>query len=201
MKSLFTARAVLAALAAMDSLTAVPQNRSEDVAPPSSLPAQAAVDPNKYLIGPQDLLFIRVWREPDFTFPVAVRPDGRISIPLVGELKAAGQTPLQLAGALGQSLNQYLNKPDVTVFVTEVRSQKYYINGEVNHPGSFPLVTPMTVLEALSHAGGFRDFANTKKIRVLRGAKVFFFNYKDVTNGKHLEQNIYVENGDQIIVR
>jgi polysaccharide export outer membrane protein len=86
------------------------------------------------------------------------------------------------------------------VFVTEVRSKKYYIDGEVNRPGSFALVTPTTVLEALSHSGGFKDFANSKKIRILRGGKVYFFNFKQVTNGKHLEQNIPVENGDHIIV-
>jgi len=160
----------------------------------------APVDPDKYQIGPEDLLFIRVWREPDFTLPVAVRPDGKITMPLIGEVKAAGESPLQLTAALKQLLTQYLNNPDVNVFVTEVRSKKFYIDGEMNRPGSFALVTPTSVLEALSRGGGFRDFANTKKIRVLRGAEVRYFNYKDVTKGKHLEQNIAVENGDHIIV-
>jgi polysaccharide biosynthesis/export protein len=162
--------------------------------------ANAAVDPNKYLIGPEDILFIKVWREPDFTLAVAVRPDGKITMPLIGEIQAAQQTPIQLTKTLAESLTKYINTPDVTVSVMEVRSKKYYIDGEVNRPGSFPLVTPTKILEALSHAGGFRDFANTKKIRILRGDKVFFFNYKDVTNGKRLEQNILVENGDHIIV-
>jgi polysaccharide export outer membrane protein len=160
----------------------------------------AAVDPGKYQIGPEDLLFVRVWREPDFTLPVAVRPDGKITMPLIGEVPAAGQSPLQLTATLKQLLTQYLNNPDVSVFVTEVRSQKFYIDGEVNRPGSFALVTPTSVLEALSHSGGFREFANTKKIRVLRAGQIRRFNYKDVTNGRHLEQNIAVENGDHIIV-
>ncbi len=160
----------------------------------------AAVDPGKYQIGPEDLLFIRVWREPDFTLPVAVRPDGKITMPLIGEVRASGQSPLQLTAALKQLLTQYLNNPDVNVFVTEVRSKKFYIDGEMNRPGSFALVTPTSVLEALSRGGGFREFANTKKIRVLRGSQVRRFNYKDVTKGKHLEQNIAVENGDHIIV-
>ena len=159
-----------------------------------------AVDPGKYQIGPQDLLFVRVWREPDFTLPVVVRPDGKITMPLIGEVRAAGQSPLQLTAALKRLLMQYLNNPDVSVFVTEVRSRKFYIDGEVNRPGSFALVTPMSVLEALSHGGGFREFANTKKIRVLRGGQIRRFNYKEVTNGKHLEQNIAVEGGDHIIV-
>ena len=160
----------------------------------------APVDPGKYQIGPEDLLFIRVWREPDFTLPVAVRPDGKITMPLIGEVRAAGQSPLQLTASLKQLLTQYLNNPDVSVFVTEVRSKKFYIDGEMNRPGSFALVTPTSVLEALSRGGGFREFANTKKIRVLRGGEVRYFNYKAVTQGKHLEQNIAVENGDHIIV-
>jgi polysaccharide export outer membrane protein len=160
----------------------------------------APVDPGKYQIGPEDLLFIRVWREPDFTLPVAVRPDGKITMPLIGELRAAGQSPLQLTATLKQLLTQYLNNPDVNVFVTEVRSKKFYIDGEMNRPGSFALVTPTSVLEALSRGGGFREFANTRKIRVLRGDEVLHFNYKDVTKGRHLEQNIAVENGDHIII-
>jgi polysaccharide biosynthesis/export protein len=160
----------------------------------------APVDPGKYQIGPEDMLFVRVWREPDFTLPVAVRPDGKITMPLIGEVRAAGQSPLQLTATLKQLLTQYLNNPDVNVFVTEVRSKKFYIDGEMNRPGSFALVTPTTVLEALSRGGGFREFANTKKIRVLRGSHIRYFNYKAVTKGQHLEQNIAVENGDHIIV-
>ena len=160
----------------------------------------APVDPGKYRIGPEDLLFIRVWREPDFTLPVAVRPDGKITMPLIGEVPASGQSPLQLTATLKELLTQYLNNPDVNVFVTEVRSKKFYIDGEMNRPGSFALVTPTSVLEALSRGGGFREFANTRKIRVLRSGELRHFNYKDVTKGKHLEQNIAVENGDHIIV-
>ena len=126
-------------------------------APEAVAPAIAPVAPGKYQIGPEDLLFIRVWREPDFTLPVAVRPDGKITMPLIGDVRAAGQTPLQLTAALKESLMQYLNKPDVNVFVTEVRSKKFYIDGEMYRPGSFALVTPTTVLEALSRGGGFRE--------------------------------------------
>src|SRR5579862_4224181 len=171
-----------------------------DLAKPLDGSVAAPVDPGKYQIGPEDLLFIRVWREPDFTLPVAVRPDGKITMPLIGEVRASGQSPLQLTAELRELLTQYLNNPDVNVFVTEVRSKKFYIDGEMNRPGSFALVTPTSVLEALSRGGGFREFANTKKIRVLRGGEVRRFNYKEVTRGKHLEQNIAVENGDHIIV-
>jgi polysaccharide export outer membrane protein len=177
---------------------------AEDVKLAAPKPADgsvvAPVDPEKYEIGPEDLLFVRVWREPDFTLPVTVRPDGKITMPLIGEVEAAGETPVQLTSALKKLLTQYLNSPDVSVFVTEVRSRKFYIDGEVNRPGWFPLVTPTSVLEALSRGGGFREFANTKNIRVLRGDQILRFNYKEVTNAKHLDQNIEVENGDHIIV-
>src|ERR1700676_3824456 len=160
----------------------------------------AAVDPSKYLIGPEDILFIRVWREPDFTMPAAVRPDGKITMPLVGDVQAGDQTPTQLTKTITELLGKYLNSPDVNVIVSEVRSKKYYIDGEVLKPGTYLLVTPTTILEALSNCGGFRDFANTKKIRILRKGNILHFNYKDVSRGKNLEQNILVESGDHIIV-
>lgn len=174
-------------------LTNTPGKGSESVG--------VAVDPNKYVLGPEDIIFVKTWREADFTLPVAVRPDGKITIPLVGEIQAAGLTPQQLTTDLKEKLGKYINNPDVTVFVTDVRSKKYYIDGEVNRTGSFPLVTPTRVLEALSNAGGFKDFANKKKIKILRGAKTYLFNYTQVSNGKHLEQNIFLENGDHIIVK
>ena len=171
-----------------------------EVLKPVEQAVAAPVDPGKYRIGPEDVLFVRVWREPDFTLPVSVRPDGKITMPLIGELAAAGRTPIELTATLKEMLGEYLNNPDVSVFVTEVRSKKFYIDGEMNRPGSFALVTPTTVLEALSRGSGFREFANTKRIRVLRGSDVFYFNYQAVTRGKHGEQNIAVQNGDHIIV-
>ena len=176
---------------------AAPTSATAEKSPESSA---AAVDPNKYLIGPEDLLFIRVWREPDFTLPAAVRPDGKITMPLIGDVQAGEQTPMQLTKTITELLGKYINNPDVNVIVQEVRSKKYYIDGEVNKPGTYLLVTPTTILEALSNAGGFRDFANSKKIRILRQGNILHFNYKDVSRGKNLEQNIKVESGDHIIV-
>ena len=160
----------------------------------------AAVDPTKYLIGPEDVLFIKTWREPDFTLPVGVRPDGKITIPLVGDLQAAGLTPLQLTADLRDRLGKYINSPDVTVMVTAVLSKKYYMDGEFARPGQYPLVTPITVREAISIAGGFKEFANPRKIKIVRADKVYRFNYKEVMNGKKLEQNILLENGDHILI-
>ena len=201
-RAFFSAQAVLAAVFAASGLTAGAQTKSDD-SRSGGVAADGvpiAVDPHTYQIGPEDVLFVKVWREPDFTFNVAVRPDGKITVPLVGEVDAAGETPTQLTKNLANVLSKYINSPDVNVFVIEVRSKKYYIDGEVNRPGSFALVTRTTVLEALSHSGGFKDFANIKKIRILRGDKVYYFNFKNVTNGKHMDQNIVVENGDHIIV-
>jgi polysaccharide biosynthesis/export protein len=176
---------------------AAPASAAPEKTPESSA---AAVDPNKYLIGPEDLIFVRVWREPDFTLPASVRPDGKITMPLIGDVQAANQTPAQLTKSITELLSKYLNNPDVNVSVTDVRSKKYYLDGEVLKPGSYLLVTPTTILEALSNAGGFRDFANTKKIRILRKGNILHFNYKEVSSGKKLEQNILVESGDHIIV-
>ncbi|HWY47791.1 MAG TPA: polysaccharide biosynthesis/export family protein [Bryobacteraceae bacterium] len=179
-----------------------PQTPAANSATPEKSPesSAAAVDPNKYLIGPEDILFVRVWREPDFTLAAAVRPDGKITMPLIGDVQAGEQTPMQLTKTITELLGKYINNPDVNVMVQDVRSKKYYIDGEVNKPGTYLLVTPTTVLEALSNAGGFRDFANTKKIRILRQGNILHFNYKDVSRGKNLEQNIKVESGDHIIV-
>ena len=160
----------------------------------------AAVDPTKYLIGPEDILFIKTWREPDFTLPVAVRPDGKITIPLVGDLQGAGLTPLQLTTDLKERLAKFINNPDVTVMVTDVRSKKYYMDGEFSRPGQYPLVTPITVREAISIAGGFKEFANPRRIKIVRGDKIFRFNYKEVMSGKKLDQNILLESGDHILI-
>jgi polysaccharide biosynthesis/export protein len=179
---------------------------NEEIKPPSTMPKavevkEAGVDTKSYLLGTEDVIFIRTWREPDFTYAATVRPDGKITVPLYGELQAGGLTPEQLGMAIKEALTKFINSPDVQVSVTEVRSKKYFIDGEVKRTGPYPLITKTTVLEALSNCGGFQDFANRKDIHILRGAKVLHFNWSDVTKGKKLEQNIELENGDHIIVR
>jgi polysaccharide export outer membrane protein len=141
-----------------------------------------------------------VWREPDLSDPVAIRPDGMITMPLIGEIKAGGLTPQNLAEEVTGKLSKFINNPEVMVSVMQVRSKRYYVTGEVNRGGAFPLAVPTTVLEALVQAGGFREFAKVKKITVIRGSKRFKFNYKDVIKGKKLTQNILLENGDYIVV-
>ena len=159
-----------------------------------------------YVIGAEDVLRIQVWGDPRLSGDFIVRPDGRISMNLINEVQAAGKTCLELGKDIGDRLKagEFMKNPSVNVQITEVRSKKYYINGEVNKPGQYYLVTPTTVLEALNNAGGFRDFANKKKIRVLRtmenGLKEFPFDYNSVIKGKKVEENILLKPGDQIIV-
>lgn len=171
-------------------------------APSQSQPA-ATVDAD-YKIGPQDVLRIDVWKEPDISRTIPVRPDGKISLPLLNDVQAAGITAMQLAESLRVSLSKYLNSPQVTVTVTEINSRRVYITGEVARAGALPLLPNMTVLQALSSAGGFTQFAKLKNIYVLRtedGKQVKHpFNYKEVVKGNLPEQNILLQPGDTIVV-
>jgi polysaccharide biosynthesis/export protein len=173
---------------------------TEPAADAKPVTTAAPVDPRAYLIGAEDVISIRVWHEPENSGTFVVRPDGKVSVPLVGEIQAAGITPEKLSENIAESLQKVMVHPEVTVGVEKVNSKKYYIQGEVNKPGSYPLVIDTTVLEALVNAGGFREFANTKKIVILRGSQRLRFNYRQVTHGNKMEQNILVKPGDQIIV-
>jgi polysaccharide biosynthesis/export protein len=157
-----------------------------------------------YLVGPEDVLDIAVWKEPDVSRVVPVRPDGRISLPLIDDIQAAGFSPEQLAAAIAEKLRKFVNEPQVTVIVTAVNSQRVFVVGEVLKAGPLPLFPGMTVLQALASAGGFTPFANVKKIHVVRirdGKQVELpFNYRDVLKGDNPEQNISLEPGDAIIV-
>jgi polysaccharide export outer membrane protein len=158
-----------------------------------------------YVIGSPDVLAITVWKEPDVSRSIPVRPDGKISLPLVGELQAAGRTPLQLEQDIAARLQSYITNPDVTVIVEQINSEKFNILGRVFKPGTYPLASSTTVLDAIATAGGFQDFAKQRAVYVLRpnpggGESRLAFNYKDVIKGKHPEQNIKLEPRDTIIV-
>ena len=163
----------------------------------------ATQDPN-YVIGSQDMLDISVWREPDFSRTVPVRPDGKISLPLLNDMQAAGLTPSQLAEELTKSLNKFVTNPQVTIIVTQINSQRFYVLGEATRPGAYTLIPDMTILQALSNAGGFTTYANSKKIYLLRQEngkqQKLSFNYKEIIAGKRTEQNIVLKNGDTIVV-
>jgi polysaccharide export outer membrane protein len=151
------------------------------------------------------VLAVTVWKEPEISRAVPVRPDGKISLPLVGELQATGRTPLQLEQDIAARLKTYITNPDVTVIVQEINSEKFNVLGRVVKPGSYPLTASTTVLDAIATAGGFQDFAKQKGVYILRkvsggGQTRLAFNYKDVIKGKHPEQNIKLEPGDTVIV-
>ncbi len=163
----------------------------------------AAVDQSTYIIGPNDILDIDVFREKDWSHLYPVRTDGMISVSLVGEMRAAGLTPKQLEQQLSDALKSQIKDPSVTVTVYDVRSKTYSVTGEVKRPGDYPLIkNPTTVFEAINEAGGFLDtFANRSKITIIRGKDRYFFNYNDYVKGKNLDKNIALQNGDTIIVK
>ncbi len=178
--------------------------------------AQQGVTPNtevdrpharspEYVIGPSDVLDISVWKEPDITRTLPVRPDGKISLPLVGELQASGLTASKLQDVITQKLKDYIENPQVNVVIQEVKSRSFNIVGKVLKPGSFDLTKPTAVLDAIALAGGFQDFAKTSKIYVLRrmpdgSQKMLPFNYKSVIKGKNLDENIELQSGDTVVV-
>ncbi len=158
-----------------------------------------------FVIGNDDLLAINVWKEPDISRSIPVRSDGKISLPLVGEVQAAGRTPLQLEQDIASKLRNYIAEPEVTVMVQQINSEKFNILGQVTKPGSYSLTNATTVLDAIAVAGGFRDFAKRKSIYVLRqspngGESRIAFNYKDVIKGKNPGQNIKLEPRDTVVV-
>jgi polysaccharide biosynthesis/export protein len=158
-----------------------------------------------YVIGADDVLAINVWKEPEVSRTVPVRSDGKISVPLAGEVQASGQTPRQLEKELATKLQSFISEPEVTVIVTEVKSQKFNILGQVSKPGSYPLTNSSTVLDAIALAGGFRDFAKQKSVYILRqnpdgGQSRLPFNYKEVIKGKNSAQNIRLQPRDTIVV-
>ena len=160
---------------------------------------------NSYLIGPGDTLAVNVWKEPEISRTLPVRPDGNISLPLAGDLVASGRTPVELQNDIRKQLLTYFSDPEVTVVVQEAKSHKFNIVGEIEKPGSYVMSNPMTVLDAIAVAGGFRDFAKTTKIYVLRanpdGSRTRLpFNYKRVIKGQALQDNVELLPSDTIVV-
>ncbi len=158
-----------------------------------------------FVIGNDDMLSINVWKEPDISRSIPVRSDGRISLPLVGEVQAAGKTPAKLEAEIADKLKTFIAEPDVTVMVQQINSQKFNILGQVMKPGSYVIANSPTVLDAIALAGGFRDFAKQKSIYVLRqnsdGSQSRLpFNYKEVIKGANPVQNVKLQARDTIVV-
>jgi polysaccharide biosynthesis/export protein len=159
---------------------------------------------DSFVIGNDDVLAINVWKEPDISRSIPVRSDGKISLPLVGEVQAAGLTPLNLEKDIASKLKNFISEPEVTVMVQQVNSQKFNVLGQVVRPGTYVIANSPTVIDAIALAGGFRDFAKQKSIYVLRQGDSresrIPFNYKEVSQGKNMTQNIKLQPGDTIIV-
>lgn len=187
-----------------------PSSPSSPTAPPAGAkPATPAATPGiatpaDYVIGPDDALDVIVWRDKDMSASVIVRPDGRITLPLVNDIQAAGLTPDQLRESVKTAVARFVTDPSVTIVVRQINSRKVFVTGQVNKPGPYPLSDTMTVLQMLALAGGLGEYANGKEILVMRTERgqtqSFKFNYKDVSRGKNLQQNIVLRPGDTIVV-
>jgi polysaccharide export outer membrane protein len=160
-----------------------------------------AAAPPEYVIGPADVLQLTVWKEPDLTRLVTVRRDGMVTIPLVGDVSASGRTPSQLAEAIGNDLKKFIEVPRVTVGIEQANSARFYVVGQVAKSGEFALSGPTSVLQALALAGGFKDFAKTDGIVIVRRDRsVVPVNYKRIADGSNVAQNAMLLPGDTIVV-
>jgi polysaccharide export outer membrane protein len=171
---------------------------------PGQEPAPALPTFPEYLVAPGDVLRVVVWKEPELTSEVFVRLDGRITVPLVGDIAAAGRTTEQLAIEVRTKLMAFLEVPQVTITVSQAISARFYVVGEVAASGAFPLTGRITVLQALALAGGFREFAKRERLTIIREragvTQALSFNFRDLEAGINLEQNIALQAGDVIIV-
>jgi polysaccharide export outer membrane protein len=184
----------------------IPLPAFAQIAPaPAPAAALAAAElPDDFVIGPDDVLGVVFWKEPDLTSDVTVRPDGRITLPVIGELAAAGLRPEQLQTEIMARAAKYLTAPNVQVVVRTINSRRVFVTGRVTTPGGHPLNGPLTVMQAIALAGGLTEYADAKNIAVLRttskGTVRFQVNYKDVAKGKNLQQNIALLPGDTVVV-
>jgi polysaccharide export outer membrane protein len=178
------------------------QNANSKASPASALGAPVVAP--AYLIGPDDVLSIVFWRDKDMSADVAVRPDGKISLPLLSDVQAAGLTPLQLRDLLTEEAKRFVEDPNVSVVVKLINSRKVFVTGEVLKPGPYLLTGPTTVLQMIAIAGGLKEYADSKHITIMRteaGRTLGFeFNYKDVAQRKKLSQNIELKPGDTLVV-
>ena len=159
---------------------------------------------DEYIIGPTDVLEIHVWREPDLSRTIPVRPDGKITLPLLNDVQASGLTPLELKAGIEKRLAEFVESPTVSVAVQEIHSKNIFVLGQVESPGQYPLQQDLTVLQALSLAGGLAEWADKGDVVILRKENGkqsrIKFDYKNISKGKHLEKNIVLQPGDTIIV-
>lgn len=168
------------------------------------LSTKSATDDPNYVIGPEDELIISVWKEPDISRTVPVRPDGKISLALLNDVQATGRTPMQLGSDITEKLKSFISEPQVTIIVTKINSQRVFVVGEVQRTGSYTLLPNMSAVDAISSAGGFTPFAKRTKIYILRkeSGKITSipFNYKEVVKKRKPDQDVILKPGDRIVV-
>jgi polysaccharide export outer membrane protein len=202
----FVRSSLIAALASVSLGAQAPTGAASATAMPSaSASVPVGITPSAdYVIGPEDVLSVVFWRDKDMSLEVNVRPDGKISLPLLNDVQAAGLTPVQLTDRLIAESKQYIEDPNVTVIVRQINSRRVFVTGEVNKPGPYPLMGPTTVLQMLATAGGVREYADTKKIAVLRKENgrttVYRFNYNNASKPQGMRENIELRPGDTIVV-
>lgn len=159
---------------------------------------------NEYFFGPGDIIDVRVFSEPEVSSSVTVRIDGRISLPLAGEFMAAGVTPQELTEKIRKRLERFIDSPEVTVILVDSRSKSYFILGQVDSPGEYDIIQPVTVVQAIARAGGFLEWANKRRIMIVGGPgteeKITYFNYTDFLNKADSKQNVIIQSGDTIVV-
>jgi polysaccharide export outer membrane protein len=182
------------------ALTGMPADAKTAAAPRPTDPAV----PAGYVIGTDDVLQVVFWKDKDMSAEARVRPDGRIALPLINEVQAAGLTPEELQKKITEESKKYMEDASITIVVREINSRRVFIVGEVAKAGPYALTSSMTVMQLISVAGGLRDYANSKNITIMRttgGRQVSLkFNYKDVASGKNLQQNIELQPGDTVVV-
>jgi polysaccharide biosynthesis/export protein len=191
------------ALATLTTLLLLPVPSRAQSAALTNESAGVAV-PDDYVIGPEDVLGVLFWREPDLSGDVTVRPDGKITLPLIGDMVATGLTPVALRDLLQKAGSRFLADANVTVVVRQINSRKVFITGQVTMPGAFPLASPRNVLQLIALAGGLLEFAEGDKITIIRNdhgrTTTLKFNYNDVSKGRKLEQNVQLQPGDTVVV-
>jgi polysaccharide export outer membrane protein len=203
MKSLMVAVALVAAAGLAFSPVALAQQASPAAKPVA--PPRVSAAPSDYVIGPEDVLQVTVWKNDNLSRVVPVRPDGKISLPLLHDVQASGLTVMQLRDKITRALGEFMPHPEVSVIITDVRSFRVSVMGEVQRPGVLLLKSSTTVLEAIAMAGGFRDFASPSKIVVVRKdaagqTQKIPFNYNRAIRNGETEDNIYLKTGDVIVV-
>ena len=203
-KESFLACVVVLGLGAITAMAQTPPQTTPRPASATAVPSQGVAIPPGYVIGPDDVLTVIVWREKDLSTDVVVRPDGKVSLPLLNDVQAAGHTPEQLRATVTESVRRFVADPAVTVVVKQINSRKVFITGQIAKPGPYPLTGPTTVLQLVAIAGGVAEYADSENIVVMRTEdgqpQSFRFNYKDVIRRRNLKQNIELKPGDTVVV-